>query len=86
MLKSAIRPKGQVLILDSAWSDARALTRKKEGPQKRSLADGREYLIYKKYIDENDLSSMVATHGIGLTIEHFGKVFFAARGAIEKGQ
>ena len=84
MLTSAVKPNGRVLILDSVWSDARAQTRKKEGPQKRILADGREFKVYKKYFDEIDLSSMTTTHGIGLKVEYFGKVFFAARATIKE--
>ena len=86
LLKSILKPDGRILILDSAWNDARARTRKKEGQQKRVLVDGREFEIYKKYFDESDLSAMARQHGITLTVEHFGKVFFAARVTMGQGQ
>ena len=81
--KSIVKPKGVVLILDSAWSDDRARTRSKEGSQMRTLADGRQFRIYKKHFTRDDLLAMKATHEIRLTIEHFGNVFFAARVTFE---
>ena len=84
MLKSIIKPNGQILILDSVWNDTRGQTRNKEGLQERSLADGSEFQIYKKYFNENDLSSFITKHGIELSVEYFGKVFFAAHAVIKK--
>ena len=78
LVKSLLRPGGQLLLLDSVWNQERARTREKEGTQVRSLEDGRQFQIYKKYFDESGLSSMEELHGIDLTLEHFGKVFLAA--------
>ena len=77
-VRSLVHPSGRLLILDSVWNEARALTRRKEGPQKRTLANGREFDIYKKYFDQRDLSSMREAYDVDLTVEHFGTVFFAA--------
>ena len=84
-MRRALKPGGRIVILDSVWNDARAQTREKEGPQKRTLADGREFTIYKKYFNKSDISEMQSIHKIGFTLEHFGKVFFAAIGRIQQG-
>lgn len=84
MLKSTIKPNGQILILDSVWNETRGQTRKKEGLQNRRLSDGNEFQIYKKYFTEKDLLSFNTKYGIGLSVEYFGKVFFAARAVIKK--
>ncbi len=83
-LKSILTREGTFLILDSVWTDARARARQKEGPQERSLNDGRTFQIYKKYFDERDLLSMQDAHGMDLVTGHFGKAFFASRGKFRK--
>jgi len=85
VLRSVLNPDGRFLILDSVWTDARARVREKEGPQERSLNDGRRFQIYKKYFDEEDLVSMQDRHGIDLVTGHFGKVFFASQGTFRNG-
>ena len=57
MLKSIIKPNGKVLVLDSVWSDTHGQNRKKEGIQRRSIGNGREFQVYKKYFTKKDLSS-----------------------------
>lgn len=84
LLTSLVKPCGAILILDSTWSEARARTRRKAGPQTRTLEDGREFLIYKKHFDQNDLVAMATTHGVKVAVEHFGKVFLAARVSVER--
>jgi ubiquinone/menaquinone biosynthesis C-methylase UbiE len=84
-LRQSLKPGARVVILDSVWNDARAQTREKEGPQERTLADGRQFEVYKKYFDEAGLSSMASVHDIDLRIEHFGNVFFAAVATMETG-
>ena len=77
-IRKIVKSGGTILVLDSVWNDERALARKKEGKQKRILADGRAFEIYKKYFDENDFVTMGKTHELNFKIEHFGKVFLAA--------
>lgn len=79
-LRSVLNPNGRFLILDSVWTEARAKVREKEGPQERSLNDGRRFQIYKKYFDEKDLVLMQDKHRIDLLTGHFGKAFFASQG------
>jgi len=82
-LKTALKAAGQILILDSVWNDARAQSRSKKGPQTRTLADGRAFEIYKKYFDRDDLAALATDHGVDVSVEHFGKVYFAARVTFE---
>ncbi len=85
-LKSLLKPAGHFLVLDSAWNKARAETRQKEGMQWRTLNDGRQFQIYKKYFDKNDFSCMQDKHGVQFVIEHVGRAFIAARGELRKGR
>jgi len=85
VLRSVLKPGGRFLLLDSVWTAARAEVREKEGPQQRSLNDGRSFHIYKKYFDEEDLALMQDRHGIELVTEHFGKAFFASQGTFTNG-
>lgn len=85
VLKSIAKPRGKILFLDTVWNNARALTRDKEGLQERTLPDGRQFQIYKKYFTEDDVSALSRALGIDLTTEHFGRVFFAASGVAGEG-
>jgi len=84
MLKSIIKPNGKVLVLDSVWSNTHSQNRKKEGIQRRSIGNGREFLVYKKYFTKKDLSSFITKYSVELSVGYFGKLFFAAHGVIEK--
>ncbi|MFX1537216.1 MAG: hypothetical protein ACFFDI_23665, partial [Promethearchaeota archaeon] len=84
-LRSVLKPDGRFLILDSVWTEARAKVREKEGPQERSLNDGRRFQIYKKYFNEEDLVLMQDKHRIDLLRGHFGKTFFASQGTFRNG-
>jgi len=78
ILRSIVKPKGKILILDSVWNDAYANTHKKTGIQDRRTGDGREFQVYKKYFTEDDLSLFITKHGIELSIGYFGRSYFAA--------
>ena len=79
-LESMLKAGGKFLFIDSAWTEERAKTRKKEGKQERVLNDGRRFDIYKKYFDKDDISSMERRHRLRLTIEHLGRSFIAVSG------
>jgi len=79
-LKRVLKPGGTVLLMDSSWSLEREMVRAKEGEQERTLSDGRTFRVYKKYLDREDIAAVKKRHGLDLSIEHYGQVFFAARG------
>lgn len=79
-LSQALSPAGRFLILDSVWSETRAITRKKSGQQKRKLNDGTEFDIYKKYLERTDIKNLGAKYGCKVKVHHFGRTFCAFSG------
>ena len=74
-------PGGRVVIIDSIWSDELLKGgRKKEGMLKRTLKDGREFEIYKRYYGPSDLESFAERNNMDLEIPYRGEVFFLATG------
>ena len=78
--RKSIKPGGNILILDSAWSTQRAKNRPKAGAQIRKLNNGKEFPIYKKYFDRQDIVNMGTMYEMNMEIHHFGKVFCAFSG------
>ena len=83
ILKKILKPEGRFLFFDSVWNAERAKTRIKEGQHRRQLNNGREYDIYKRYFEVGDIRSLAEKHGLALTIEHVGLVFFAVLGQFQ---
>jgi len=79
-LESILKPRAPLLLIDSAWSSKRRRYRQKEGIQKRSLRDGRTFLVYKRYFDRSDIGRIFTMHNLTLNSLYFGDVFFAALG------
>ncbi len=79
-VKKILNPKSQVMLIDSAWSEARQKCREKEGMQERTLRDGRKFTLYKKYFDQSDIENVFKNHGLHLEEIYFGDVFFGVRG------
>jgi ubiquinone/menaquinone biosynthesis C-methylase UbiE len=82
LLRTALKPGGKLLILDSAWSEERARTRPKAGRQTRVLNDGRSFEIYKRYLDASDIGPLAARHAVSLSLLHQGRVFLAILGQL----
>jgi hypothetical protein len=53
---------------------------KKEAAQPRTLNDGRQFEILKRYIDRADLEAWQQRHGVALSIDYFGEAFLAVSG------
>ena len=79
-LRRMLKPIGRFLILDSIWSGERAKTRSKAGRHKRTLNDGRDFEIYKRYFDANDFQAMAEAHKVTFSVVHAGRVFIVAEG------
>jgi ubiquinone/menaquinone biosynthesis C-methylase UbiE len=79
-LRRTCRPGATVVIFESHWSAARQRIRDKAGPQRRRLKDGRQFDIYKRYFDEQDLAAFGARFGLPLEIVHEGQAYIAACG------
>lgn len=78
IMKKMIEPDGKILILDSTWNDEREKVRNREGLQERTLNNGENFTIYKKYFTINDLEQIAERENMTLTVEFFGDTFFAA--------
>ena len=76
--KMIMRPKADVLWIDSTWSQLRSKHRDKEGHQNRTLRDGRSFRIFKRYFEEQDLRVILKKHSLKLRSLYMGDVFFAA--------
>lgn len=77
-LKRLLKSKAEVLWIDGAWSPTRAAHREKEGVQRRSLNNGQEFDIFKKYFDESDIRKLIDKYQFNLASLYMGDVFFAA--------
>jgi ubiquinone/menaquinone biosynthesis C-methylase UbiE len=82
VLRAMLKPAGQVLILDSAWSDERARFNTKVERQQRRLNDGTPFEIYKRYCDRDDIARWARDHAMELRVEHFGTAFYAVSGRV----
>ena len=82
ILSKMLIPDGSFAIIDSIWNSeiARIKGRDKSGMTRRSLGDGREFNIYKRYFEKQDLCSLADKHRIKLEILYWGNVFFLATG------
>ena len=79
-LRRTLGESGRFLILDSAWSAARARFNAKTERQRRRLNNGTEFEIYKRYFDERDVSAWTDKYGVITSIEHAGSAFLAVSG------
>lgn len=85
ILRLILKPNGQFLILDSTWSQKRKTRKnaKKQGSQQRTLKDGREFDIYKRYFEEKDFMNMQCKYQTKITLLHEGQVYIAAIGSFK---
>ena len=82
-LRNALKPGGRVLIMDSIWSRFRK-SRPKEGTTQRTLNDGRQFEIYKRYFERGDFDRMSADYQIDFTVQHEGELYLGVTGVMRK--
>ena len=82
ILKRVLKPNGRFIIIDSIWNDERAVIFNKSGIVKRTLNDGREFEIYKRYFEKKDFDLLAEEHKINFNVVHEGIVFIAAVGNV----
>lgn len=83
-LKHTLKTGGKVILLDSAWNDERARFREKSEFQKRTLNDGREFTILKKYYTSEDIKDIFDRYDIELEVVYPGRVFITGIGTMPK--
>ena len=80
-LRNALKPGGRVLIMDSIWSRFRK-SRPKEGTTQRTLNDGRQFEIYKRYFETADLYQMSESYGMDFDLLHEGELYIGFTGRV----
>lgn len=81
-LKLALKPGGNLILLDSVWTRERAKAREKSALQKRLLNNGREFTILKKYFTSKDIKNLFGKHKVDLKAVHSGRVFITGIGTV----
>lgn len=78
-LRNVLKPGGRVLILDSNWTRYRG-SRPKEGTTVRTLNDGRQYEIYKRYFEGADFDRMSDACEMYFSVQYEGKLYLGVTG------
>lgn len=78
-LRNALRPSGRVLIMDSSWTRYRE-SRPKEGTTVRTLNDGRQFEIYKRYFERDDFDRFSESCEMDFTVQYEGKLYLGVTG------
>ncbi len=78
-LRNALKPGGRVLIMDSSWTRYRG-SRSKEGTTVRTLNDGRQFEIYKRYFEGADFDRMSDACEMDFTVQYEGKLYLGVIG------
>ena len=80
-LKTLLATGDRFVFIDNTWNQVIAnIPRNKTGMVTRTLKDGRQYRILKRYFEKQDLYSLADKHSINLEIIYWGDVFFFAVG------
>jgi len=86
VLKRILKPGGTLVIIDDVWSPEIAATgRPKAGRVRRSLSDGRQFTIFKRYFEKPDLYYLAERRDMKLEIVYWGRLFFLATGNFPGG-
>lgn len=82
-LRNALKPGGRVVILDSTWTRYRG-SRPKEGTTVRTLNDGRQFEIYKRYFERADFDRLSESCEMDFTVRYEGKLYLGVTGAVRQ--
>ena len=82
-LRNALKPGGRVLILDSNWTRYRG-SRPREGTTLRTLNDGRQFEIYKRYFEGADFDRMSEVCEMDFTVQYDGKLYLGVTGTVRE--
>jgi ubiquinone/menaquinone biosynthesis C-methylase UbiE len=76
-LRTILRPRSELAVIDSGWSEARRPHCQRDSFERRALPGGRSFMIRKKYYDRSELESLLLRHGFMPRAEYIGNVFIA---------
>jgi SAM-dependent methyltransferase len=86
ILKGILKPGGAFVLIDDVWSpEVAAAGRPKAGRVKRSMSDGRQFEIFKRYFGKPDLEDLAGKYGLKLEIVYWGRIFFLATAKFHAG-
>jgi demethylmenaquinone methyltransferase/2-methoxy-6-polyprenyl-1,4-benzoquinol methylase len=81
LVRSALRPDGRVFLLDSAAGNRAHLQRGDSGLERRTLADGSEFTIVKRYWEPDRLADRVRPLGFDLELARTANGHFILGGS-----
>ena len=76
-LRIIMRPRSEIAVIDSVWSDARRPHCQRDSFERRPVPGGPSFMIRKKYYDRLELESLLLRHGFMPRAEYSGNVFIA---------
>ena len=82
-LQVILKPKGKLLLIDNTWSKWRAKDEHKEDIERRTLSDGRQFAIYKKYFEEEEIVDLLEKYQIKVEKVCWGLNFFGIIGELQ---
>ncbi len=74
-IKEILRPGGRLLLIDSAWSADRAPRHARSVLQTRTTRAGKNYVIRKRYLDQDELSRLTEQYTMTCHVPFSGKAF-----------
>lgn len=77
-LRETLRPGAQLMAIDSLWTERRQGECEKEGPEERTLNDGRTFKVYKRYFERPEFERILEQRGFEITRLYEGDVMIAA--------
>jgi SAM-dependent methyltransferase len=80
-LRTVLAPGANLLMLDSVYSVRRRHS-DKAGRKMRTLRDGRQFEIYKRYFEPDDFPALNRRWGTDFRVVHVGEVYMAAAGGV----
>jgi SAM-dependent methyltransferase len=76
-LQTILRPRSELVVIDSGWSEARRPHCQRDSFERRPVPGGPSFMIRKKYYDRAELESLLLRHGFMPRAEYTGNVFIA---------
>jgi len=74
-LHRTLRPRADLAVIDSAWTEARRPYCQRDSFERRALPDGRAFTIRKRYIDRKELAALLDEQGFDIRSAYVGSVF-----------
>jgi ubiquinone/menaquinone biosynthesis C-methylase UbiE len=74
-LQTILRPRSELAVIDSVWSEARRPYCQRESFERRPVPGGPSFMIRKKYYDRAEIEALLLRHGFMPRAEYAGNVF-----------